>query len=108
LLPDIIVQLPTIPHYPPIITSPLLAGTILLHNKTIIKMKTPKTYDHLFTYAITGVLLLIAAIGIALNNIASITSFQPVYVALTAILGAASLFLIGKAIKNDKYRLSQL
>lgn|GEM_PF-3232208 len=71
-------------------------------------MKTPKTYDHLFTYAITGVLLLIAAIGIALNNIASITSFQPVYVALTAILGAASLFLIGKAIKNDKYRLSQL
>ena len=63
-----------------------------------------KLNNKIFKQAIIGVLLFIGAILFSVSNLGMFQTMQVPYLSITAILGTGSLFLLGKSIRDDKYR----
>ena len=59
--------------------------------------------NRIFIYAFTGVLLLIAAMGFIISNMAQITAIELSY-PVAGVLGIPSISLLYKAIKKDRDR----
>ena len=63
--------------------------------------------NSIFTFAFTGVLLFIAAIGFEIAGVLTSPAFQVPFTIIGLILGGSSLSLFYKAIKYDRYRLKR-
>jgi hypothetical protein len=74
--------------------------------KKYTSMRPNTTADNkIFNYAILGVLLFVAAMGFTVTHFSSIAMLQLSYTLVAAALVTASLSLLFKAIKNDRYRV---
>jgi len=63
--------------------------------------------NSVFTFAFTGVLLFISAIGFEIGGVLTSLAFQVPFTIIGLILGGLSMSLVYKAIKYDRYRLKR-
>jgi len=64
--------------------------------------------NRIFQYTFTGAVLFIATIVFVLSSISNITRLELPYTIIASILGASSVSLLYKAIKEDNDRMGSI
>lgn len=65
----------------------------------------PEINNRLFRDTMIGVLLLIAAFAFALITGSHPHSFHITYIVIISVLGSSALFILYRAMREDRYRL---
>lgn len=67
-----------------------------------------KNTNSIFSYALIGSLLFVAALAYTVAHMSNIAMFRPPHMATAVGLGLASLSLLVKAAKDDRDRLREI
>ena len=67
-----------------------------------------KNTNSIFSYALIGSLLFVAALAYTVAHITNITMFRTPYMATALLLGISSIALLIKAAKDDRNRLREI
>jgi hypothetical protein len=67
-----------------------------------------KNTNSIFSYALTGSLLFVAALAYTFSNFSNIITLELSNTALAFVLAVASVSLLIKAVRDDKHRMREV